>query len=132
MAKGWSWSDGTKADITKWKSWEDDSSASNAIGYLSSFISEANKSGMDLSQLGIAGLSNSTDVTKMTEEQIKAMMDSLVGVFNDFEENSALLMEKAVNALSLSYQNRDATSNSMEATNLRNIVARGGSLNEDQ
>jgi hypothetical protein len=68
----------------------------------------------------------------MTEEQIKAMMDSLVGVFNDFEENSALLMEKAVNALSLSYQNRDATSNSMEATNLRNIVARGGSLNEDQ
>ena len=132
MAKSWSWSDGTKADITKWKSWEDDGSASNATGYLNSFISEANSSGMDLSQLGIAGLSNDTDVTKMTEEQINAMMDSLVGVFNDFETNSALLMEKTVNALSLSYQNRDATSNSMEATNLRNIVAKGGSLNEDQ
>ena len=132
MAARWSWSDGIKADIRKWKSWENDGSTSNAIGYLSSFISEADKSGMDLSQLGIAGLSNDTDVTKMTEKQINAMMNSLVGVFNDFEKNSTLLMEKTVNALSLSYQNRDATSNSMEATKYRNIVAKGGQLNEDQ
>lgn len=132
MAARWSWSDGTKADIRKWKSWKDDSSTSNAIGYLSSFISEADKSGMDLSQLGIAGLSNDTDVTEMTEKQINAMMNSLVGVFNDFEKNSTLLMEKTVNALSLSYQNRDATSNSMEATKYRNIIAKGGQLNEDQ
>jgi hypothetical protein len=59
-------------------------------------------------------------------------MDGLLGVFNNLDSNSKLLMDKTVNALALTYQNRDATKNSTEATSYRNILADNGELNEDQ
>jgi hypothetical protein len=43
---------------------------------------------MDLKQLGIEGLSNRTKVEKLTDEQIEEILDQLVGIFNDWDNNT--------------------------------------------
>ena len=131
MAKTFGW-EGAQANILDWKKWNEDESASNIRGYLFAFIEEAVKNGLDLKQLGIENLSNRTKVENLTDEQIEEILDQLVGTFNDWDKNTQLLMDKTVNALSLTYQNRDATLNSSEASRYRFTVARGESLTEEE
>ena len=131
MAKHFGW-EGAQANILEWKKWSEDDSASNIRGYLFTFINEAVAGGMDLKQLGIENLSNRTKVENLTDEQIEEILDQLVGIFNDWDDNTRLLMDKTVSALSLTYQNRDATTNSAEASRYRSAVARGESLTEEE
>ena len=139
MTKSW-WTNGTDdtlddifLNIKNWKSWEnDESGGSSAKSYLKYFIQEAEEDGVDLKQLGIAGLTNYTDVESLTDEQIKNMMDQLQGIYNDLEDNRKTVEEKLISSYALTYQNRDTTSNSLEATKYRNVIANGGSLEEDE
>jgi glucose-6-phosphate-specific signal transduction histidine kinase len=68
MAENLGWSEGVMADISDWRGWENDKSTSSAKGYLGTLIQEATNSNIDLSMLGIEGLSNKTKVEKLTED----------------------------------------------------------------
>ena len=135
MTGSWWKSGGTKytLDIENWKSWEDDASGgSSAKSYLEHFIKEANADEVDLKQLGIAGLTNYTNVASLNDEQIKLMMEDLQSIYNDLDKNRKLLDEKAINAQALTYQNQDATTNSIRASSYRKTIAEGGTINDEQ
>jgi hypothetical protein len=136
MADSWTFA-GTnvKMDISKWADWDnDENDKTNAGNYLKTFIEQANASGMDLSQLGIAGLSNNTNVDSLvdTPEKIDAIMDQLASTFGNLQNNLSDLNDKTVNAIALSYQNRNATVNSAAASNYREKLMTSGSLNDSE
>ena len=133
MADNQTWSNGREKDIADWRSWEEDSSSeTSAKTYLKDFIKQSKSEGLDLTQLGIAGLSNYTPVDSLSKEQIEEIMDSLIGVFNNLNSNIETLSTKTINSLSLIYQTQGAELNSQMASEYRNKVANGAPLSTEQ
>lgn len=134
MQNSWKFSDGSKADINDWRGWENDDLKTNVEGFLKMFKQEAVNRKMDLTQLGIAGLSNDMDVDALLtdEKKLQEVMEGLTTVFGSLEQNTDLLNTKITNSLGLTYQNRDATINSSEATKYRTILKKTGTLNENE
>lgn len=102
-------------EINRWAEWDD----SKSRDWLAEFISRAKGEGYDLTQLGIAGLSNETEAMKISEEKLTEIMTNLHTVFAQTATNTELLNEKLANAATLSFQNDDPTKNSAEATGYR-------------
>lgn len=102
-------------EISRWAEWDD----SKSRDWLAEFIARAKGEGYDLTQLGIAGLSNETEAMKISEEKLTEIMTNLHTVFAQTATNTELLNEKLANAAALSFQNDDPTKNSAEASGYR-------------
>ena len=131
FAKNRTWDNGEAADINKWQEWDTDGSDQTSVAnYLSTFISEASKY-MNLEDLGIKGLSNDTEVEKLSIEKQEEMISELAKVYNSKDSNLAEMNSKLISSLSMTYQNQDATSNAMIAKNYRDELGKGKRLNTD-
>lgn len=102
-------------EISRWAEWDEGKSRD----WLAEFITRAKNDGYDLTQLGIAGLSNETEAMKITEEKLNEILTNLHTVFAQTATNTELLNEKLANAAALDFQNDDPTTNSAEATGYR-------------
>ena len=102
-------------EIGRWAEWDDDKSRS----WLAEFIARAKGEDYDLTQLGIAGLSNETEAMKISEEKLTEIMTNLHTVFAQTATNTELLNKKLANAAALDFQNDDPTVNSAEASGYR-------------
>jgi len=91
FAERFALSDGSKANLGERGSWESDAFATNAREYLSAYIGKAVKQGIDLSQLGIAGLSNTTTMSSLTDTDVSRILDALYQVLLDKDTNQTNL-----------------------------------------
>jgi hypothetical protein len=73
-------------------------------GYLTEFIAQAKANGLDLSQMGIAGLTNNSDIANMSEDSMDAILEGLSGELINKGQNQKDLTKTLTNAKNLSYK----------------------------
>ena len=114
-------------DITNSAGWDADQKST----YLTYITKAFKESGMDISQLGIAGYSNDTDLSKLKPEDIDKIVKSLMEIEQNQEGNQKDLEKTLRSAMALSYKSQSASSNANAMGALRSKVVVDGKLDAD-
>jgi uncharacterized protein Yka (UPF0111/DUF47 family) len=88
---------------------------------------------LDLSKLGISGLSNTTDLAKLEKspEKLATVMNELTEVFTSLSDNTEKL-DELVRTLSQAYQTEHIVSNLDAMESYRDKLASGKKLTEGE
>lgn len=135
LDKSYTWGN-VALDITDWKSWDQDTYLKTSSGnYLKMFIEEATKRGLNLEELGIDNLSNTTDVDKLEKspKKMEQVMSELAGVFVNWGQNVEKLTEAMVSDITTIYMaTRSISDNASAAIGFRTRLQNGEKLTEEE
>lgn len=120
MAARFSWDSGeVMAELANRQDWETDESASSATGFLRAFIELANEREVDLSSLGIEGLSNTTSIESFANvSDIYKILDQLQDIREQNPDNVAARDDLNINAAAMAAQNNNIVDNSARSRKL--------------
>ena len=120
MAARFSWDSGeVMAELANRQDWETDESVSSATGFLRAFIELANEREVDLSSIGIEGLSNTTSIESFANvSDIYKILDQLQNIREQNPDNVAARDDLNINAAAIAAQNNNIVDNSARSHKL--------------